>query len=188
MNVALDRMRPALREIVDSELQPGERVVWWQEARAWGVLRETWALLAFGVVWTAACAGLGFLGRGATTLVLFGGAGVMLGLALSLTPLLAAARARNGGYVLTNRRAIVVSTSAWSAARTIESMGLRSIASARRVERGGRVGDIVLDARTYAAPGGEPRYREISFWEVDDVREVSRLIAELAGGSEDGYR
>ena len=183
-----DRELPALPEplweAVRRRLQPGERIVWCAQPRPAAYLRKALPVvvaLALALVCDLWAAG-GFAWpprlRGAmavTTCLIVGAAQVALAAAL---PAWWWRKARRTVYLITDRRAILLVKVFRERAL---SFGPEKLKSIRKYERADGSGEIVLSRDPRLALRYSVSWRGTGFVGIENVREVERLLRELAG-------
>ena len=181
-------MPAELRDLVDAELESGERVLWSAQPRASRMALGCLPLVLFGIPWTAfavfwTAAASGFVfggGHGPARLFgLFGLPFVLIGLAMLSSPLWALRKARRTLYVITDRRAILFDGGRNTA---IRSFGPEALADTRRRQRPDGSGDILFDRTVSSDRHGHTRERVQGFLGIPNVREVERLLRDVAAG------
>jgi hypothetical protein len=160
--------RASLQAEIETELEPGERLVWTGQPDARAVFRKLrWLLGAGGLV--VAIAGWFALDSAAAQFAL------LTGLALLLGPAVAALMARGTIYGLTDRRALVLSKSIGH--RALTSVDLSAADDAVELLEGeGGSGTVLFVS-------GLPRRRrytdytgKFGFWDVPDAAEVAAIV------------
>jgi hypothetical protein len=176
-----------LVRLVTSELQPGETIRWAGQPRRRTFLLSTVPVVFFGIPWTAfavfwTCAATGFSipsfeRQGWFILFpLWGVPFILIGLVMLSAPLWAIKAARNTAYVITDRRAIIFEGEWNVTVRSVEPPSLKNIY--RREKRDGR-GDIILQETSTRDSDGDWTKKEVGFKDVENVREVERLVKSI---------
>jgi hypothetical protein len=91
-------------------------------------------------------------------------------------PLWAIKAARETAYVITDRRAIIFEGGWKVTVRSVEPPSLKNIY--RREKRDGR-GDIILQETSTRDSDGDWTKKEVGFKDVENVREVERLVKSI---------
>jgi hypothetical protein len=177
----LDRpLREALRDALDD----GEPLRWLGNPSATMILSGSWPvwlfcafLIGFSAFWMWGASGVG---RGGTNvfslfLALLGLPFLLLGIALSIVPFLAAASAKRAAYAVTDRRALIVrkrfGTYETAAFAAEELRGMRVTA------RADGSGDIVFAGT--ARPAGRMKPRRTGFLGMRNVAEAEAALRRL---------
>lgn len=188
MNQLIPRV---LWDVLESELEPGERLVWCaQPAPANLVLGAAGTFLfgipffSFAVFWTwSATHGFNAAKRGADSMgwfgVLWGGMFVLAGAAMLLSPLWAWRVARHTVYAITNRRALVIERPLGRAA--VQSLAADRLTDMIRREAAFGRGDLIFERVVSKGSKGRTVFRDVGFFGLEDVRAVSRLLPTPAG-------
>lgn len=137
-----------LRTIVESEVRPGEKMLWVGRANAIRLALPYLAVLGFGVAWTASS--IGFMitwhknaGLGVGD-ILFQGSFVAVGLGMMAAPLWAYSRGRKTIYRITDRRILVIVA---GNTKKVKSFDETQIGNIERVERADGSGDLTFAKR-----------------------------------------
>ena len=160
--------RASLQAVIEAELEPGERLVWTGQSDARAVFRKLrWLIWVGGPV--AGIAGWFARDSIAAQFVL------LAGLALLLGPAVAALMARGTIYGLTNRRALVVSTSIGHRALTSVDLSVADDV-VELLEGEGGSGAVLFVS-------GLPRRRrytdytgKFGFWDVPNAAQVAAIV------------
>jgi len=186
-----DEFPPAMAVRVQSELEPGERLVWMGRAHLrprlgrrlvgayLGCLLPVLALLGFGIaslsgfVFRPPAQGMDSLVGGECTFV--GAVGLVLVVAITIYQFVLHSRSRRTCYALTDRRAVV-----WRPAPGAEGLEVRSFRPAEfntlfRIDHGDGSGDLIFHEITVAA-GVKPQPVRQGFLGIRQVRQVEALV------------
>lgn len=187
--IALELMPDALRRMVQDEPTSGERIEWVGMPIAWryALLYLPQAAIAvpftgFSVFWIYNVLRIQNVANGINPsmfFVLFGLPFLLVGLAGLCSPLWGVHKARNSAYLLTNRRAIVVS-GGWSF--TVRSFGWHQLDRMRRRQNGDGSGDLMFDETPIGPMNHQPlpSQRRVGFLAIPHVKSVEELIRHLA--------
>jgi hypothetical protein len=176
-----------LREKVDRELEPGERVQWLQmpvpryftpAATSGFLFGIPWT--AFAIFWTASAAwgtskagGAGFF----SAFPLFGVPFILIGFGLLSGPIWAYRKALKTVYVITDRRAITFD-GGW--AITIRSYPPERLVDVYRKERKDGTGDVIIARRAWRDSEGDRQSEELGFMRIRDPKTVEAMLKKLA--------
>lgn len=179
---------PGLRSAVDSELDPQETILWFQQPSPMRMVRKALPILIFAVPWTgiAGFMALHFAG-------VLGGSGssqstqsiaamamclvfLLFGMLMLFAPYGAHRHAKKSGYVVTDRRAISIEA---SVSIRVRSFGPDKLHDIERIERDDGSGDLILARETYTNAKGETRSRPVGFYGIPDVREVEAILRDV---------
>lgn len=186
MNAALLKLPKHLQARIQSELKPGETVVWAEQPDAGKYMRQGfWLWLffipwtAFALFWMAGAAGFQFpnFSRGWDLFPLFGIPFVLIGLGGLSSPYWLRRKAANIVYAITDRRALTLEGSRSYTARTHYPNQLRRVT---RKEHPDGSGDLVLEITHYENSDGDARERKNGFFAISHVRKVEQLLEHLA--------
>jgi hypothetical protein len=181
----------ALREWVDREIEPGERIQWMDRPVARFFTGPATAAFLFGIPWTAFAAfwttfaALGTaeaddteaFGGLARLFPLFGVPFILIGLGMLSAPLWAYRKARRTVYVVTNRRAISFEG---GRSMTVRSFPPETLRNVFRRERRNGTGDVILASRSWRDSDGDRRSDELGFLRIRDPKRVEDLVKKLA--------
>lgn len=185
----LSALPAALRRVVEAELEPGERVSWAGQPVPGRLARNEIPIVGFATVWTAfslfwvAGASTPFLSgsadAGSILFPLFGVPFVLVGIALLSSPFWAWRRATRTAYVLTDRRAIVLSCGARGSVqvRSFEATALRDV---QRTQHADGSGDVVLAIDRRSDGDGGKADHPVGFLAVRDAKAVEARVRALA--------
>ncbi len=190
MYTDLSGLPPQLRSLVESEMQPGERITWMEQPIPSRMARKTLPIVLFAIPWTAfavfwmAAAGWGTAkaedGHGLFGIFpLFGVPFVLIGIGMLLSPLWARRNARRSAYVITDRRAILF-TAGWSGSVTVRSFGPDRLTDLRRRQHADGSGDLVFAQDIHRNSDGERHSADVGFLAIREVKAVEELIRGLA--------
>jgi len=175
-----------LKSKVDSELSPGEMVLWTWQPIAIKLAIGAIPLVLFGIPWTGFAV---FWVAGANGFKLpdfkcpgfyfsfFGVPFILIGIGMLLSPLLAIRSAKRMVYLLTDRRAIIIRQMLKSfEIRSYRPEQLKNIYT--REDKNGN-GDVIFEGVT--ASKYSTRGSVTGFMATRGVHEVKRMIESLAG-------
>ena len=186
MNAALIKLPKHLQARIQSELKPGEAVVWADQPHPGKYMRQGFLLwlffipwTAFALFWMAGAAGVKFpdFSHGQHLFPLFGIPFVLIGLGGLSSPYWLRRKAANIVYIITDQRAFALEGLRSYTARTYYPDQLRSIT---RKEHPDGSGDLVLETARYKDSDGDARKRENGFFAIAQVRRVEQLLEQLA--------
>ena len=176
-----------LREKVDRELGPGERVQWLQmpvpryftpAATAGFLFGIPWT--AFAIFWTVGAAwgtskagGAGFF----NAFPLFGVPFILIGFGMLSGPIWAYRKALKTVYAITDRRAI---TFDGGRATTIRSYPPERLLDVYRKERKDGTGDVIIARRAWRDSEGDRQSEELGFLRIRDPKTVEAMLKKLA--------
>lgn len=185
MNDGIHNLSPMLRQLVENELDPGERVLWSAQPLRGTFVRTSIPFALFGVIWVGMVAP-GFLhvwsSPESPNAVEFGARFLMIpfllvGVVMLSAPLWALKQAKNTVYVLTDRRAL-------SFSKTLRNIAIKSflphqLRNLKRIQRNDGSGDIIIEQETVYYKG-RPRPRTVGFKGVPHVKQVEDMLETLA--------
>lgn len=168
--------------------------MWSGQPRAWGLARQSIGtaifgvlFLAFAVFWvtmaTTMMSGAKAPSILSTVFPLLGTPFVLIGLGMTVSPLLARLRASRTAYFVTDRRAVTIDASAFGSVSVL-SYGANDLSNMERVERTDGSGDLVFQRfASYSGARSDAGARKVTmracgFIGIDDVREVERVVRE----------
>jgi hypothetical protein len=190
---------PDVNTRVQSELQPGERLVWAGQPNPRAYARGSWVISIFGVVFTAFAAfwilmagGFAWFAGGAVSdhaggsgavfacFPLFGVPFLLIGIALLFAPVWTRRAARRAVYAITDRRAIAWQARPFGSELTVRSFAPAELTQITRVERADGTGDLVF-LEVYNHSVNSKGHRSTSrtrfgFLGIDAVRDVEDLL------------
>jgi hypothetical protein len=166
------------QQTAQAQLEPGERLLWYGKPDPKRQLVGAFAIMLFGipwtafaVFWTAAASGLIWGEERIGWLSLFGLFGVpfvLVGLGMLTSPYWMYRQAQGTVYMLTNRRAAIISG---LRSRKIQSFAGPDIDLIERTERANGKGDVM-----FATVAGNKSPQRIGFLGIADARRVERLL------------
>jgi hypothetical protein len=180
---ATQALDPQQRSSIQSELRPGERIVWASAALPRWLMAASIAPAIFAIPWTAFAVFWTVMAYRGTRDVdgpfaylfpLWGVPFILIGLGMFTSPYWVARRLRRTTYAITNERAIVVSPG-WFGSKKVRSFGPESLASVERFERADGSGDLVFEQYTRRRGSSSHTVRN-GFISVPRVREVEDLL------------
>ena len=184
----LQELPPKLRELLQDELRPDEKLVWSGPAipRLWSAGTIAPVLFAipwtaFAIFWTVGAATAtrstgGSVGGGimSSAFRLFGVPFILIGIAMLSTPLWTRRTLRNTVYAITDRRAISASINLFGT-RKVQSFEPSRLTSMQRRQRADGSGDLIFEEFTTRVGSGTNTVRR-GFFSVADVAEVENVI------------
>jgi hypothetical protein len=180
---------PKVRSLVESEIS-GEQALWIDQPIPGRYARQAWILTLFGIPWTvfsiiwtwgAFHAARQFPGSQIAILFpLFGVPFILAGLGMLFSPYWLKLRARNTVYILTQRRAIIISCG-WLGGLNVRSFEPARMRDIQRRQHADGSGDIIfLHDWRYDAHGNSYS-TNVGFKAVRDVKSVEDLIRSMTG-------
>lgn len=175
-----------LQALVDRELDPGERVVWYDMPIPRFFTPLTTGTFIFAIPWTAFAifwimGASGFklpdFSEGSSFFPLFGVPFVLVGLGLLSSPIWAYRKAFRTVYVITDRRAI---TFIGGRTTTIRSYPPSRLQEIYRKERRDGSGDVVITHKAWRDSDGDRQSEELGFLRVRNPKEVEQMLKQLA--------
>jgi len=174
----------ALREIVQNEMRPMERVRWCGRPKPSRMAIKSLPIFLFAIPFTGfavfwiAMASKGIMAEGergpGMFFPLFGLPFLLIGLAMMTAPLWAMRKAKSTVYVVTDQRAIVF---AGARSISIESFGPDKLKGRARKQRPDGSGDIIFERRaSYHGSRHRETYKDIGFLGIGDVRPAEEAI------------
>jgi hypothetical protein len=187
-------LSPELEARLQSELQPGERLVWAGQPRADLAARPAWFMVpcrvfftGFSLFWIVGAGGMAALAGGVNggfgslfgCFPCFGIPFVLIGLFMVASPIWLRRQAHKTLYALTDRRAIVFEPT-WFRTVTVRSYTAAGLSHLSRRERPDGSGDLVFEEFTTSSldSDGNRSYSTTrrGFLAIDRVREVEDLV------------
>ena len=184
---------PELKEKVDQELQPDERILWMDMPIPKFFTRESKNLFLVGIVvtsfaifWTCGAAGFTIPNfkevSNPSQLVpllfpLFGIPFILIGLIMVLNPLYTYGKAFKTVYLITDRRAITCEMG-WS--KTVRSYPPSRLLDIHRKERRDGTGDVIISSEKWIDKDDVERSRDLGFFEVREPKKVEMMLRDLA--------
>jgi hypothetical protein len=179
-----------LRLLVDREIAQGETICWldrpnparygWEQA--WTKFLVGIPFTAFAIFWIWAAAG-GMAGPQAepgprfVIPLVFGTLFVLVGLGMLTSPLWMSVGARSTVYLITDRRAIIISAP-WNV--SVQSFGPANLTEFHRTERSNGYGKVIFHRYNYVGFNGQSRTRQIGFYAIANVKDVEDMLRDLA--------
>lgn len=182
------RLPESLRALVESELESGERVTWVEQPIPGRLMRAALPIVLFAVPWTAFSV-FWIAGASAATarsadagvfraFPLFGLPFVLLGLGMLASPFWVRRSAKRTAYVLTDRRAIVLS-GGWGGSVTVRSFAPAQLTDLRRTQRSDGSGDLVFKQDVSRGSRGDLRSTNVGFLAIADVKGAEERVRAL---------
>ena len=181
-----------LQDLVDRELESGERVEWMDMPIPRFFTPASTAAFLFAIPWTAfavfwMCGAAGFkmpdFTKGFDLFPLFGVPFVLIGMAMLSTPVWTYRKSFNTVYMITNRRAV---TFEGGRATTIRSYPPDKLQDIFRKERRDGTGDVVIARRAWRDSDGDRHTEELGFLRVRNPQEVEQMLRKLAASASGG--
>jgi len=182
--MSMSEMPHDIRDAVESEREPGERLVWVGLPDPKRAVKTEWGAFIFGIPWTAfalfwevMAIGMG-LKTGSWFLiffVLFGLPFVGIGFAMLSAPFRTMQNVRRMIYAITDKRIIIIERK--GAARKIHSYVPRYATDLERVDHADGSGDLTF-AVNFRRDTPRGMSGPVGLYGVPDVRVVERIIRE----------
>lgn len=181
-----------LQDLVDRELESGERVEWMDMPIPRFFTPASTAVFLFAIPWTAfavfwMCGAAGFkmpdFTKGFDLFPLFGVPFVLIGMAMLSTPVWTYRKSFNTVYMISNRRAV---TFEGGRATTIRSYPPDKLQDIFRKERRDGTGDVVIARRAWRDSDGDRHTEELGFLRVRNPQEVEQMLRKLAASASGG--
>ncbi|HEX5056540.1 MAG TPA: hypothetical protein VFX02_08590 [Gammaproteobacteria bacterium] len=175
-----------LRTVIESELQPGERIDWLGQPLPGRMAFAALPAVLFAIVWTAFSI-FWVYGAGAKAWIeggefqvfpLFGVPFVLIGFTMLFSPFWIMRSARYSAYVLTDRRAVLFKAGLRSSVN-IRSFEPAQLANLQRNQRADGSGDLVFTQDVGRDSDGDRTYRNVGFMAIQDVKGVEERVREL---------
>ncbi len=179
-NVGYARGLPSrLHSLLERTLEDDEQVVWFEQpdvraSRRKAYLAVPFGLAALALAWHGAARALG-----GWYWVL--GYLVLLGLILVALPWIAHAHARLTLYVITNRRALILTAGKKNTLRAYPVLHLPPLDMRRRVDGSG---DLIFEIEYFDDPDASPASREHGFEDIREVDLVQQILEHLKQGQD----
>jgi hypothetical protein len=178
-----------LRTLVESEMQPGERIDWLDQPIPGRLARSTLPILLFGIPWTAfalfwtagAAWGASKADGGPWMLhvfPLFGLPFILIGLGMLSSPYWVHRRARRTAYVLTDRRAVVFSAG-WRGSTTVRSFDPTRLGDLQRKQNADGSGDLIFTQDLWRDSDGDRHTTNVGFLAVRNVKQAEEMVRAL---------
>ena len=179
----IEALKPDLRELLRSELEADDELLWIDCPDPVGAAKSRWAALLFGLFWTAfsiyCTIGMWNQGDGFS---IFGMLFVFAGVIMMATPWLEMRRAKRTAFALTRRRALIIRPFFyWGAKLRVWSYDGSVLTRAAPFYWNGNRGSLHF-IRPSARPGGS-RGPWFSFRSIENLREVTSLVNEISSNT-----
>lgn len=187
----LERMPDQLRSAIRGELVSGEQIVWIEQPIPSLYARRMLHVVYFGIPWTAAVLfvvsrdmaklyHLGWSQVGFDVLFdwLFNLGFFVAGLAMLASSYLARRYAGRLAYLVTNRRAIVV-TAGLRGSFSVRSIWPRQLSLLHRRQHVDGSGDLVFLEAALPSTDEKPQPAEVGFFAIRDVKAVAEKVNDL---------
>ncbi len=176
-----------LQDIINRELEPGERIEWLDMPKPRFFTPASTGAFLFGIPWTAfalfwtAGAAWGVsesdTGPGLFNFFpLFGVPFILVGIGMLSTPIWVYRNARHTVYVITDRRAIIISG---SRSITVHSLSPEQLQNISRCERRNGTGDVLFDI-SQKNSDSQGRSEVVGFMRIVDPQAVEQKLKKLA--------
>ena len=179
---------PELVTVVDRELDASEQVEWVGQPIAARFARQAIPMAVFGIPWTAFAIFWTLTASGMTThghggglqwlFALWGVPFILVGFGLLTSPYWMRLRAKRMAYLLTERRAIIISLGFRSNVG-IRSFEASALADLRRRERADGSGDLIFTRDPAGANRGRNTPMAVGFMAIRDVKDVEDRVRRL---------
>ena len=177
-NAGQTRWLPSrLHSLLERALEDGELVVWFEQpdARRWR--RKGYAAVPFGLAVLAFVLHAAPQAPGGWYWLI----GTLPALLLVVLPWLMDSSARSTLYVITNRRALILTAGSKDALRSYPVQQLPELLMRRRVDGSG---DLILETEHFEDSDGDPQTREHGFEDIREVGLVQHILENLALGKD----
>jgi hypothetical protein len=174
--------------LVDRELDSGEHVEWVGQPIPARLARTALPAVLFGIPWTAfaifwtVMAGWGIWRKGNSgwfwLFPLWGVPFILVGFGMLSSPYWALRRAKRTAYVLTDRRALVLSVG-WRSKVSLRSFEPSALTDLQRTERADGTGDLVFATDFSEGRRGRSYATAVGFVAVRNVKEVEDRVRRL---------
>jgi hypothetical protein len=198
------RIDPALQNLVNSEMESGEKLQWSGQPEPTRLAKGALPILFFAIPWTAfACFWVTMASMGVShskgigpfmLFPLFGLPFVLIGLGMLSSPIFVYTQAKRTVYAITNKRALVLKAGG-RGGKTVMSYPPAAFGDITRVEYAPNKGDLTwsplgaalpiplntssLMIRTsYTGVGANPSF--VGFIGIDNPHDVEKLLKQLA--------
>ena len=178
MNSTLISNRP-LKEKVDNELEPGERIRWIEQPKPRFFSPASTGAFLFAIPWTAFSI---FWMYGASQspsngFSLFGVPFVLIGIGMLSSPLWVYYQTFRTVYLITDRRAITIDG---GRSYTIRSYPPDKLQNIYRRERKNGIGDIIISFDPWKDSDGDTHKKDLGFLNIREPKHVEKILKELA--------
>lgn len=168
-----------LKEKVDNELEPGERIRWIEQPKPRFFSPASTGAFLFAIPWTAFAI---FWIYGASqspsdAFPLFGVPFVLIGIGMLSSPLWVYYQSYKSAYVITDRRAITIEG---GRSYTIRSYPPDKLQNIYRRERKNGIGDIIISFDSWNDSEGDTRKKDLGFMNIREPKRVEKLLKKLA--------
>jgi hypothetical protein len=180
---------PELQQLISNELRSDEKQVWAAQPLPRVFRLQSIGIVLFGIPWTAfsifwiCAAGWGVWGHAGKAIPgpfvffpLFGVPFVLIGFGMLSSPFWLSKMARRTVYVLTDRRAIVISGKAFGGV-TVQSFEPDRLTSMERNQRADGSGNLLFESFVQRQGSGSSTVRR-GFMGIENVQQVEELIRE----------
>jgi hypothetical protein len=174
--------------LVDRELGAGEHAEWVAQPIPARLARAALPAVLFGIPWTAFAIFWTVMASGVTShrgrsgwswvFALWGVPFILVGLGMLTSPCWVLWRARRTAYVLTDRRAIILSVG-WRSKVSLRSFEPSALADLRRTERADGSGDLVFTTDISTGSRGRTNSTPVGFVGIRNVKEVEGRVRRL---------
>ena len=187
--ISPSNLPPKVRNLVETEIA-GEQVLWMDQPIPSRYSRQAWFLVLFGIPWTAFSIFWTWGAFSATKLFpnasiallfpLFGVPFILMGLGMLTSPYWMSLRAKDTVYILTQRRAIIIS-SGWLGALSVRSFEPSRLRDIQRRQYSDGSGDIIFVNDFRYDSHGQSYPTHVGFKAIRDVKSVEDLLRSITG-------
>ena len=185
VSIDLYMLPAALRQTVEQELNTDKTILWINQPKTSRFVRKSLPIvlfaipfLGFAIFWTVMASGMTRSAPGGWNLFgLFGIPFILVGLGLFTSPFWMRRKAKRTVYVITDRRAILISG---GMSLRIHSYYPDKLGSLERVQHADGTGDIIFERRVSHGHKGHTYFTPVGFLAVESAREVQQLLEDLA--------
>jgi hypothetical protein len=176
-----------LSDLINAELTQGERAVWVGQPNPGRFARTSIGIVLFAIPWTAfsvfwIAGASGFkwpdFSKGFGIFPLFGIPFVLVGLGMLSSPLWMRRKAKRTAYVITDKRAIVLTGQGWRGV-SVRSFEPDCLTDLERTQYPDGSGNLVFHHQYNAGQRGAQNPTDVGFMAVANVKEVEDLVREL---------
>lgn len=168
-----------LQQLVERELEPGEKVKWAEQPVPRFFSPKSLSLFLFAIPWTAFAVFWMFGASRSGDLIFtsFGIPFVLIGLVLLFSPVWEIVTSNNTVYVITTHRAITFDGGRSVIIRSYPPEKLQNI---YRVERKNNIGDVVISHKEWRDSDGDKQRDDLGFINIRNPKEVEKKLRFIA--------
>ena len=174
-------MNPQLQQLVRSELNPEEKVLWSGHPDAKRAAIAMLPIYLFAIPWTAFS--LSFMVRWHSRSgfdsgldigsLIFQSPFILIGVGILCSPLWVYAKSQRTVYAITDKRVLIIEG---GRSKTVQSYDETSVGDIQRVERVDGSGDLTFAQKYSKDSDGDVRKTDIKFVGIPEVRRVEEII------------